>query len=105
MGGIMEIITVMVIIFAFCIALYYFGNKISKKSKSNREVFAAGKQLPTIRPKYFSQLYLAVLFFLIFDSMVLIIATGNIFNEYTKYFLGIILFFSILIGLEVKKNL
>lgn len=101
----MEIIAVMIIMFAFCVALYYFGSSISKKSKGNREVFAAGKQLPTIRPKYFSQLYLAVLLFLLFDSTVLIIATGNVFNMYTKYFLGIILFVSIIIGLEIKKNL
>lgn len=101
----MEIITIMVAIFVFCIALYCFGSKISKKSKSNREVFAAGKQLPVIRPKYFSQLYLAVLLFLLFDSTVLIVATGNVFNAYSKYFLGIILFISILIGLEIKNNL
>lgn len=101
----MEIITVMIIMFAFCVALYYLGSSISKKSKSNSEVFAAGKQLPTIRPKYFSQLYLAVLLFLLFDSTVLIIATGHIFTEYTKYFLGIFFFIAIIIGLEIKKIL
>ncbi len=101
----MEIITIMVAIFAFCIALYYFGDKISKGSKGNSEVFASGKELPTIRPKYFSQLYFAVLLFLLFDSTILIIATGNVFNEYTKYFLLIFLFISIIISTEIKKNL
>ncbi len=101
----MGIVTIMVAILAFCIALYYLGSKVSKKTKGNREVFAAGKELPVIRPKYFSQLYLAVLLFLLFDSTVLIIATGNVFNMYTKYFLGLVLFISILVGLEIKNNL
>lgn len=97
------------IIFATCIFIYILGillaPKRTKKSEEKFNPFTGGEKLRTLRIRYSSHLYLVLTFFLMFDAIVLIIATGSSFNVYTLTFMCIIFFISVLIGFELKKNL
>lgn len=103
----MNALEITLTILLVCIGFYLIGiflaPKHTRKSKEKYEPFTGGEILPVKRPKYFSQLYLIVLFFLIFDAIILIVATGNTFNLYTGSFIGLILFISLLISFEAKK--
>jgi hypothetical protein len=82
------------------------GRRISrkgKKSKMKLSPFTGGEKLPTLRPRYFSHLYIFILFFLIFDSIILISAISDIYGFNTAIFLVFILFSILLIIFKAKQ--
>jgi NADH:ubiquinone oxidoreductase subunit 3 (subunit A) len=105
----MDSIITILIILATCVGIYLLGiflaPKRIKKSEEKFNPFTGGEKLRTLRIRYFSHFFLIIAFFLMFDAIVLLIATGSKSNVYTLVFTCIIFFISVLIGFELRKNL
>jgi len=103
----MNALEIIIIIFLVCVFFYSLGiilsPKKTKRMKEKYKIFTGGESLPEKRPKYFSQLYTIILFFLIFDASILLIATGKGFDSYVFIFISLLLFSSLLISLRKKK--
>ena len=92
---------VLLVLASFSVLIYLLGilfsSKRNRKTKEKFELFTGGLKVDSKPVKYFSSLYRIVLIFLVFDALVLLIASGNFINQHFLVFLAILFFISLMI--------